>query len=172
MEDHDQRIKTLLQEFVIEFLRLFFADIVHRLDLTRITWLSQEVFANPPAGARYRVDLLARIPLLPEAGEQQADAGEKFLVLHVEIESADTVEPLRKRMFDYHVDLTRRLNADILPVAIYLRVGLQGRGLDAYVKPVLNRQPIKFEYDYVGLPGLSGVSISAAATVWAWPGRP
>ena len=55
-----------------------------------------------------------------------------MVLIHIEVESADTVEPLRRRMYEYFHHLTHVLGHDVLPVAVYLRVGLQGRGLDRY----------------------------------------
>jgi len=155
MADHDQRFKTLLKAFLAEFLKLFFPELIDRLDLTAITWLEQEVFPDPPSGQRYSVDLIARIPLRPLEGEPRPnEARQQVLLLHIEIESADTVEPFRERMFDYYCDMTRKLGLDVLPVAIYLRVGLEGRGRDVYMRRVWDRTPLRFEYDYVGLPAL------------------
>ena len=39
MSDHDQRFKTLLQEFFGDFLRLFFAPWAKRLDCDKVEWL-------------------------------------------------------------------------------------------------------------------------------------
>jgi hypothetical protein len=157
MEDHDQRFKTLVQTFVVEFLTLFFPDLVGRLDLSGLTWLDKEIFPDPPSGTRYCADLIARIPVLPVEGKVDPnEPREQIFLLHIEIESADTVAPFRKRMFDYWTDLSRKLDLDILPVAIYLRVGLQGRGRDEYAWRIWDRTPLRFEYDCVGLPALSG----------------
>ncbi len=78
------------------------------------------------------------------------------ILFHIEIESADTVEPFRKRMYHYFHFLTEEHGLNVLPIGVYLRVGLEGRGKDAYEVRVLNRTPLRFEYDYVGLPGLNG----------------
>ncbi|NUQ61342.1 MAG: hypothetical protein HUU20_02570 [Pirellulales bacterium] len=37
--DNDQRFKTLIRQFFVDFLLLFFADWAARLDLSRIEWL-------------------------------------------------------------------------------------------------------------------------------------
>jgi hypothetical protein len=146
MADRHQRFKTLLKAFLVEFLKLFFPELIDRLDLTAITWLEQEVFPDPPSGQRYSVDLIARIPLRPLEGEPRPnEPRQQVLLLHIEIESVDTVEPFRERMFDYYCDMTRKLGLDVLPVAIYLRVGLEGRGRDTYVRRVWDRTPLRFE---------------------------
>ena len=52
MMDHDQRFKTLIQEFFDAFLRLFFQVWAGRLDATTVEWLDKEVFLDPPQGGR------------------------------------------------------------------------------------------------------------------------
>ena len=47
-QDHDQRFKTLIQEFFGDFMRLFFARWAERLDCSSPEWLSQEAFPDPP----------------------------------------------------------------------------------------------------------------------------
>jgi hypothetical protein len=154
--DHDRRFKILLQEYLSQFLGLFFPELLPYLDLSRVTWLQQELYPRDPHGLKLTVDLLVQVPLrsdappLPEEGKLDA------LLIHLEIESADTVEPFRKRMYDYYKYLTEEKGLKILPIAIYLRVGLEGIGKDRYVEKVLNRTILQFEYDYIGLPGLDG----------------
>jgi hypothetical protein len=157
MADHDQRFKTLVQECLGEFLMLFLPELIERLDLTATTWLPQEIFPDPPAGQRRYVDLIAQISLRPSVGVPPPNAPrQQVLLLHIEVESADTVEPFRERMFHYYCDLSRKLRLDVLPVAIYLQVGLEGRGRDTYERRLWDRTPLRFEYDYVGLPALPG----------------
>ncbi len=176
--EHDQRFKVLLQEFLREFLALFFPDLLPHLDLARVTWLQQEHFPSAPEGMLRTIDLLAQIPMLPSA----ASLGPEYctfeaILMHIEIESADSVEPFRKRMYDYFHFLTHKHGLSVFPIAIYLRVGLEGRGKDVYEVRIWNRTPLRFEYDYVGLPGLEGPTYLALdnplAMAWSalmrWP---
>ncbi len=59
-------------------------------------------------------------------------------------------------MYEYFHFLTEKHGLTVLPIAVYLRVGLEGRGKDVYQVRVLDRTPLRFEYDHVGLPGLEG----------------
>jgi hypothetical protein len=157
MAEHDQRFKTLVQEFLPEFFTLFFPDWVERLDFTRVTWLEQELFPNPPHGERLAIDLIAQVPVRSSPqGPRPHEPRQQTLLIHIEIESGDSVEPFRERIYDYYHFLTRKHQLDVLPVAIYLRVGLEGRGLDVFERKIWERTPLHFEYDYVGLPGLAG----------------
>ena len=101
--------------------------------------------------------MLVRIPFLQAAG----DTPPQTVLIHIEVESDDTVQPFRWRMYEYYHHLTHILNLNVLPVAVYLRVGLQGRGRDVYQLEVLDRIPLHFEYDYIGLPALPGADYLA-----------
>ena len=62
MDDHDQRFKTLLREFLPEFFELFFADWAARFDFAGTEWLEQEAFLDPPGGEKRILDLVAKVP--------------------------------------------------------------------------------------------------------------
>jgi hypothetical protein len=158
MSDHDQRFKALLQEFFGDFLRLFFAPWAERLDCGNVEWLDKEVFHNPPEGARHVLDLVARLPTRQTVPGQRAGEPDRWLALvHVEIESPDKVAPLRPRMFRSYVHLRDRHGLQVLPIGLYLRVGLQGIGVDVYEEHFWELRPVRFEYLYVGLPALDAV---------------
>lgn len=75
-------------------------------------------------------------------------------LVHVEIEAADTVAPLRQRMFHYYEPLRRRHGLPVLPIGLYLRVGLEGIGWDVYQEHFWEHELSRFNYPYVGLPAL------------------
>jgi hypothetical protein len=162
MADHDQRFKSLLKAFFAEFFQAFFPAWADRFDFARVDWLEQEVFVDPPRGKRRSLDLVARLPLRPgvpppepaSAPEESADSW--LTLIHVEIESQDTVAPLRRRMLSYYEQLRRRHGLPVLPVALYLRVGLEGIGWDVYQENYWDHRLLSFEYAYVGLPALDG----------------
>jgi hypothetical protein len=79
---------------------------------------------------------------------------EWIALLHVEIESDEKVTPLRPRMFDYYWILQERYNLPVLPIGLYLRVGLQGIGWDVYEQWFWEHRLVHFEYPYIGLPAL------------------
>ena len=160
MEDHDQRFKSLLKAFFAEFFQTFFPRWADRFDFSRVDWLEQEVFTDPPRGERRSLDLVARLPLRPGVPPPAAGAGEAadcwLTLIHVEIESRDTAAPLRPRMFAYYEQLRRRHGLPVLPIALYLRVGLDGIGWDVYEETYWDHRLLYFTYAYVGLPGLEG----------------
>jgi len=154
--DHDQRFKALLLEFLPEFFHLFFPEWADRFDFTDVQWLEQEIFPDPPHGERRSIDLVAQLPV-NHAPDLSDEPGGRWLVLvHVEIESADNVAPLRRRMFEYHRHLRNKYEQPVLSIGLYLRVGLEGIGWDVYEERFWGRTLVHFEYPYIGLPALDG----------------
>jgi hypothetical protein len=156
--DHDQRFKFLIQTFFREFFLLFFATWEKRLDCSAVEWLEQEIFPDPPEGRRQVLDLVAKLPTRQDVAGQRPGEPERWLALvHIEIESADRATPLRPRMFDSYTHLRRRHRLPVLPIALFLKVGLDGIGIDVYEEYFWELQTLHFEYLYVGLPGLNAL---------------
>jgi hypothetical protein len=132
LPDHDQRLKVLLKEFFEQFFCCFFSDWADRFDYSDITWLDKEVFLAPPQGEKRHLDLVARIHLRPGVPPPQSGRPELVVLIHVEIESRDSVQTFRPRMFEYYTELRREFALPVLPIGLYLRVGLDGIGWDAY----------------------------------------
>ena len=57
-------------------------------------------------------------------------------------------------MFRSYANLRARHGLPVLPIGLYLRVGLQGIGVDVYEEHFWELRPVRFEYLYVGLPAL------------------
>jgi hypothetical protein len=57
-------------------------------------------------------------------------------------------------MFGYYVQLRRDSQLPVLPIGLFPRVGLDGIGWDAYEEHFWEHRLLRFEYAYVGLPGL------------------
>jgi hypothetical protein len=156
--DHDQRFKLLIQEFFGDFLDLFFHTWAERLDASQVEWLDKEVFPDPPEGSRHILDLVAKVPTRQGIPGSRSGEPENWLALvHIEIESPDTVMPLRPRMFRSYVYLRDKHVLPVLPIGLFLKVGLNGIGVDIYEEHFWELRPIRFEYLYVGLPALDGV---------------
>ena len=73
--------------------------------------------------------------------------------MHVEVESADKVAPCG-RGFHYYEHLRRLFDLPVLPIGLYLRVGLNGVGWDEYEEQFWEETLLRFRYAYVGLPAL------------------
>ena len=98
MDDHDQRFKTLLQEFLPEFMALFFPQWADRFDFAGTEWPNVEAFLDPPDGERKVLDLVAKVPTTVPTGDRPDDC---LLLIHVEVESAESATRLRNRMLQY-----------------------------------------------------------------------
>jgi hypothetical protein len=154
--DHDQRLKVLLKEFFEQFFLCFFLTWAERFDFTSIDWLDKEVFLAPPQGEKRFLDLVARMRLRPGAPPPQEGVTELVALVHVEIETRPSAAALRPRMFEYYVQLRRDTGLLVLPIGLFLRVGLEGVGWDTYEEHFWEHCIVRFEYAYVGLPALDG----------------
>ncbi len=152
--DHDQRFKTLIREFFAEFLDLFFCDWAVRLDLSSVEWLEKELYPDPPEGSRHKLDLLAKVPVNQVYDPRFA---ESLLLVHIEVEAPDRVTSITPRLPYYYHFLRDKLQLPVLPIVLYLKVGLDGVGVDRYVEELWGLEVNCFQYLYVGLPGLDGV---------------
>jgi hypothetical protein len=150
--EHDLRFKTLIREFFADFLRLFFADWAAKFDLERVEWLDKEVQSDPPDDSLHILDLVAKVP----ARESPA-AEPTLVVVHIEIESADRTTRIEPRLPDYYYRLRSTHQLPILPIVIYLEVGLDGIGIRTVADSVLGFTVATINYLYVGLPALDAV---------------
>jgi hypothetical protein len=158
MTDHDQLLKSFLKSFLAEFFEIFFPDWAALFDFSHVEWLDQEVFPDPPDGSRHVVDLVAKLNLSRPLSSDAGRLAQQWLALiHVEIESADSVSPLRERMHWYWSNLRQRHRLPVLPLAVYLNVGLQGLGIDSYGEDFGPLDVLCFKYLYVGMPALDGI---------------
>src|SRR4051794_22854365 len=129
--DHDQRFKVLLEEFFKELLELFWPIQAARFDFGTLTWLRDEVFSDPPQGERLRLDLVARLRLRKSVAGR-GGRRDWLALVHTEVESRQSIEQLRPRMYEYYRELRRKYGLPVLPLAILLNVGLDGLGVDEY----------------------------------------
>ena len=155
MKDHDQRFKSLLQTFLPEFFQLFFPDWAARFDFTHAEFLNQEAFLDPPKGERRQLDVVAKLPTTQPDPHAHGDAPKPWLALiHVEIEHPDSIAAFRPRFLEYYETLRLRHHLPVLPVALFLQVGLNGIGHDVHEERFWDLPVLRFEYLYVGLPAL------------------
>ncbi len=128
--DHDQRLKVLLKEFFESFFQCFFPDWATRFEFQNIDWLDKEVFLAPPQGEKRQLDLVARLKVRADAPPLRPGVHDLAALVHVEVESRASSASLQPRMFDYYVQLRRDTGLPVLPIALFLRVGLDGIGWD------------------------------------------
>ena len=167
--DHDQRFKTLIQTFFPDFLALFFPRWAERLDAGAVEWLMQEVFPEPPQGPRHVLDLAGKVPTREIVrGQRPGEPDHWLALLHVEIESPDKSTLLKPRLFRSYVHLRDKYELPVLPIAVYLRVGLEGLGVDVYEERFWELELVRFQYLYVGLPALDAVEYVQGENRLGW----
>lgn len=156
--DHDQRFKEMIRLFFPEFMSLFFETYATDFDLTSPEWLDKEVLPNPPEGERHVLDLVAK---LRTKRSSTAGVPEECLALvHVEIEAQDRTTELKPRLPRYFFHLHDKHRLPVLPIALYLRVGMEGIGIDEVTIDFGPLQVMKFQYLYVGLRSLDALQYS------------
>ncbi|MBA2878606.1 hypothetical protein HNR63_001676 [Anoxybacillus kamchatkensis] len=107
--DHDRLFKELITTFFEEFLLLFFPHVHEHIDFQHMSFLSEELFTDVPAGEKYRVGLLVQTNLKGE---------DSFIIVHIENQSY--VQPLfPERMFIYFSRLFEKYRKRMLPIAVF-----------------------------------------------------
>ncbi len=169
MEDHDQRFKTLIRTFFADFVRAFFAKWAEHFDLDHVEWSETEVFPNPPEGSRHRLDMIAKLKVIKPFEKPLAGDGDRMIAaVHVEVESPETAAVLRPRMPYYYHFLRNTTGLPVLPIAIFLKVGFDGVGIDTVEEHFGDLTPIRFQYLYVGLPALDAIEYLDSDNPLAW----
>ena len=109
MIDHDRLFKELLSTFFIEFIELFFPQVMTYLEPDSIAFLDKEVFTDVTAGERYEADLLV---------QAQFQNRSSYFLIHVENQSYSQAN-FNKRMFRYFARLHEKYDLPIYPVVIF-----------------------------------------------------
>ena len=165
MADHDQRLKSILQAFFVEFLALFFPKWAERLDASAAVWLDKEAFNDPPEGRRRVLDLLARVPVRPGTSPLPGNPTELIALVHTEIEAADRTTVAREQLWLGYAHLRSKYRLPVLPLAVYLNVGLEGVGVDEFTETFGDLEVVRFRCIYVGLPALDAVQYVAGENI-------
>lgn len=160
--DHDQRFKEMLREFFPAFLALFFPAYARRFDFSQVEWWDKELLPNPPDGTRHILDLVGKLrasePVTPSAGP---DSAEWLALVHVEIESADSTTDVESRLPGYYRHLREKYRLPVLPVVLYLTVGLDGIGTRTVTDTFWELEVETTTYLYVGLKALDAATYAA-----------
>ncbi|MBY0227788.1 MAG: hypothetical protein K2W96_00770 [Gemmataceae bacterium] len=148
-------MKSMLRGFPTELIDLLLPGWAARFDLSRVHWLEQEVFLDPPTGERRELDMVGERVLLPSTSA----------LLHIEAESGDSVGDLRRRMPGYHHGFKNKHGVLVLSVAVYLNVGLEGRGMDREAETFSELEIGTTSWPYLGLPALEARDFVAGENI-------
>ena len=128
------------------------------MDFSSIEWVNTELLTDDPDGKRHVLDLIAKIRVrVPVDGSHTEEMQPWLIVIHIEIESPDRTTRLKPRLPYYYHHLREKYHLPVLPVVIYLKVGLDGIGIDTVTERFWELDVFTFKYLYVGLPALDGL---------------
>jgi len=152
--DHDQLFKLVMHAHLKDFFEVFFPAWADRFHFDQAEWLEQEVFPAPPRGEKFVVDMLVRLPTVPADPPRDHEPRDSLALIIIEAENSTGLADFRERMYNYTVSVGKKFGLDVLLIAIFLKLRLDGRGTDVVERRFWERRILTFEYDYVALPGL------------------
>ena len=107
--DHDRLFKELIKTFFIDFIVLFFPEVLQYLDTRSITFVDKEVFTDVTSGESHEVDLVAKIQFKGQL---------TYFLVHVEAQS--TRKPgFARRMLRYFGRLYDEHDIPIYPIVVF-----------------------------------------------------
>lgn len=124
MIDHDRLFKELISTFFVEFLELFFPEVLAYVESDSITFLDKEIFTDITLGDRYEADLIVNAlsnlggPLPNPRVKAKFRSQEAFFLIHVENQAQQQAN-FGKRMFKYFSRLYEKFDLPIYPIAIF-----------------------------------------------------
>lgn len=139
--DHDRLFKVLLTTFFVEFLELFFPELVQYLDLSSIEFLDKEVFTDVTEGDRHEVDLLVKARFRDQV---------LFFLIHVENQAQPQAE-FARRMFSYFARLHEKHRLPVYPIALFSYDEPQRAELDEYRVMFSDLEVLTFRFRVVQL---------------------
>lgn len=108
MINHDRLFKELLSTFFVEFIELFFPQVLAYLEPDSVTFLDKEIFTDVTAGERHETDLVVKAKFRGQAS---------FFLIHLENQS-ESRGNFSKRMFRYFARLDEKYDIPIYPIAV------------------------------------------------------
>jgi hypothetical protein len=145
--DHDQIIKKLIQVFFREFMELFFPREARLINFRRVDFLLQEHFTDIRLGNRRVLDLVVKVGL--RAG------GEKYVLIHIEIESSRKEADFPRFMFKRFCQLFLRHETEIFPIGLFTDDAVwRTRVPDFFELRFPNKTIVHFAYHLIKLKNL------------------
>lgn len=143
--DHDRLFKELISNFFIEFIELFFPQVLEYIDTTSITFLDKEIFTDVTAGDKYETDLIVKVKFLGQPS---------YFVIHIEAESGARPK-FNRRMFRYFARLDEKLDLPIYPIVIFSYDSPKTVAVNNYQVNFPDFEVLKFNYQVVQLNQLN-----------------
>ncbi len=109
MIDHDRLFKELLTTFFVEFLELFFPEVIAYLQTDSLEFLDKEIFNDITSGEQYEADLIVKARFREQ---------ETFFLIHVENQAYSQAD-FGRRMFRYFARLFEKFALPVYPIVIF-----------------------------------------------------
>lgn len=143
--DHDRLFKELLSTFFVEFIALFFPEVMNYLDANSVILLDKEVFTDVTAGEKRETDLIVQVRFRGEPS---------YFLIHVEAESTAR-SAFNKRMFRYFARLHEKFDIPIYPIVLFSYDKPQKQATDNYQVNFPDFEVLKFNYRTIQLNRLN-----------------
>ena len=143
--DHDQIFKKLLTTFFLEFLDLFFPEVLGYLDRDSVEFVDKELFTDLVQGEKKILDIVAL------AKFQEKDYS--FLI-HVEAQSSNQTD-FNQRFFKYFCSLYLKYSRPIFPIAVFSYTNPLREEPNSYAVELPGFEVGKFNYKVVQLNRLN-----------------
>ncbi len=145
MTDHDHLFKELLTTFFVEFLDLFFPDVLQYMDTSTIEFLDKELVTDALGGKTYEADIVAKVAF------KQHPA---FFIVHME-HQAQPEHDFNRRMFWYFALMHLKYGVPIYPIAIFSDSSSRREETDTYQIAFPDMEVLKFHFRVLQLRRLS-----------------
>ena len=108
MIDHDALYKTVINEFFLDFVSLFFPDLAARIDPASVRAKEQELISDLPGGQTLRADIVREV---------QFEGQSSLVLILVEPQSYDD-KRFGERLYRYFTRLYEKYGLPIIPIAV------------------------------------------------------
>lgn len=143
--DHDRLFKELISTFFIEFIELFFPEVIKYIDINSVSLLDKEIFTDVTAGDKYETDLIAKVQFLGKPS---------YFLIHIEAESG-AKSKFNQRMFRYFCRLHEKFDLPIYPIVIFSYSSPKTLATNNYQINFPDLEVLKFNYQVIQLNQLN-----------------
>ena len=139
--DHDRLFKELISTFFVEFLELFFPEVIAYLDSNSLIFLDKEVFTDVTSGEKHEADLVVKAKFRGK---------DSFFLINVE-PYADNRGEVGRKMFQYFARLFEKHQLPVYPIALFSYSEPLRLEPDVYRVEFPDRTVLEFKYQVVQL---------------------
>jgi len=139
--DHDRLFKELLSTFFLEFLELFFPEVIAYLDSNSLIFLDKEVFTDVTSGEKHEADLVVKAKFRGK---------DSFFLINVE-PYADNRGEVGRKMFQYFARLLEKHQLPVYPIALFSYSEPLRPEPNVYRVEFPDRTVLEFKYQVVQL---------------------